>query len=331
MSRIPHIEYYPDNRPGIRRERRGTGFSYIAPDGTRIHDTSVRRRLSDLAVPPAWEDVWICPLDKGHLQATGRDTKARKQYRYHPDWSAFRARQKFAHLADFGEKLPELRRRILRDLRNADAGDQDFAVAAVIALIDRASLRVGTPDYARTNKTFGATTLRKRHLDLDPDKLSLNYQGKGGIRIKKSLHDKTLNRVLSRLDDLPGPELMSWVDDTGTPRSVTSGEVNAFLTGFLGNDALTAKTFRTWNGSVAALDAALSYDTPTIKAMTTAAAQRLSNTPAICRTSYIHPMVIDLHSASEKVRASLTKEAPDIRGLRRFEAQLLHLLNHEAT
>ncbi|WP_299784054.1 DNA topoisomerase IB [uncultured Marivita sp.] len=331
MSIIPHLEYYPDSRPGIRRERRGKGFSYIAPDGTRIRDQSMRRRLSDLAVPPAWEDVWICPLDKGHLQATGRDVKARKQYRYHPDWSAFRAQQKFAHLSDFGEKLPGLRRRILRDLRNADAGDQDFAVAAVIALIDRASLRVGTPDYARENRTFGATTLRKRHLNLDPDGLCLKYQGKGGVKIEKSLNDRTLNRVLSRLDDLPGPELMSWVDDDGTPRSVTSGEVNAFLTDYLENEALTAKTFRTWNGSVAALDAALSGDKPTIKAMTEAAADRLNNTPAICRSSYIHPAVIDLNGTSERARKALRDDAPNIRGLRRIEAQLLHLLGNTAT
>lgn len=326
MSTIPHLEYYPDSRPGIRRERRGTGFSYLAPDGTRIRDASMRQRLSDLAVPPAWEDVWICPLDKGHLQATGRDVKARKQYRYHPDWSAFRAQQKFAHLSEFGEKLPSLRRRILRDLRNAEAGDHDFAVAAVIALIDRASLRVGTPDYARENRTFGATTLRKRHLDLDPKGLCLTYRGKGGTQIEKALKDRTLNRVFSRLDDLPGPELMSWLDEEGTPRSVTSGEVNTFLTEHLGNDALTAKTFRTWNGSVAALNVALSEERPTIKAMSEAAAERLNNTPAICRSSYIHPAVIDLGTASENTRASLRANAPDVRGLRRIEGQLLHLL-----
>lgn len=330
MSIIPHLEYYPDSKPGIRRERRGTGFSYIAPDGTRIDSRAERRRLSGLAVPPAWEDVWICPLDKGHLQATGRDVKARKQYRYHPDWSTFRAQQKFAHLRDFGQKLPGLRRRILRDLRNADAGDQDYAIAAVIALIDRASLRVGTADYARENRTFGATTLRKRHLKIDPGGLELTYRGKGGVRIEKSLRDRTLNRVLSQLDDLPGPELMAWIDDAGEPRSVTSGDVNAFLTDFLENDALTAKTFRTWNGSVAALQAALSADEPTIKTMTEAASERLNNTPAICRSSYIHPAVIDLPTMSIAQRARLRSDAKDIRGLRRIEAQLLWLLEQEA-
>lgn len=329
MPTIPHLEYYPDSRPGIRRERRGTGFSYIAPDGTRIDNSDERKRLSGLGVPPAWEDVWMCPLDKGHLQATGRDAKTRKQYRYHPDWSSFRAQQKFAHLRDFGQKLPSLRRRILRDLRRSEAGDHDYAIAAVIALIDRASLRVGTADYTRDNQTFGATTLRKRHLRLDQEGLVLTYQGKGGKRIRKSLKDRTLNRVLSRLDDLPGPELMAWTDDTGAARSVTSGDVNTFLTGFFENDALTAKTFRTWNGSVAGLETALSDDAVTIKAMTEAASHRLNNTPAICRSSYIHPAVIDLHDDTSGRRDRLHANIPDVRGLRRVEAQLLALLNED--
>ena len=272
MSIIPHLEYYPDTRPGIRRERRGRGFSYIAPDGTRIDDRSERKRLSSLGIPPAWERVWICPLSKGHLQATGRDVKARKQYRYHPEWSAFRAQKKFDDLKAFGDGLPGLRRRILRDLRNTDAGDKDFAIAAVLALMDRASLRVGTQDYARENGTFGATTLRGRHMRLENGTLNLSYQGKGGFKIEKSLKDRTLNRVLSRLDDLPGPNLMSWQDNDGTARAITSGEINGFLTDYFGNDMLTAKTFRTWSGSVAALDVAMITDKPTIQAMSEAAA-----------------------------------------------------------
>ena len=330
MPNLPDLEYYPDSRPGIRRERRGRGFSYVAPDGTRISDTTLRQRLTDLAVPPAWEDVWICPLDKGHLQATGRDVKYRKQYRYHPDWSAFRAQLKFKHLATFGEKLPSLRRRILRDLRTNTAGDHDFAIAAVVALIDRASLRVGTPDYARDNSTFGATTLRGRHLNIEDGMLTLRYKGKGGTAIEKALRDKTLNRVFSRLDDLPGPELMSWVDENGTARAVTSGEVNAFLTTYLEDEALTAKTFRTWNGSVAALETAFSSDRPTIKAMSEAAAERLNNTPTISRTSYIHPAVIDLHKIDPQDRDRMAKHAPDVTGLRRAEAQLLHLLREHS-
>ncbi|WP_072775896.1 DNA topoisomerase IB [Marivita hallyeonensis] len=331
MSIAPQLEYYPDSRPGITRKRHGKGFTYIAPDGTRIDNRSERERLSGLGVPPAWEDVWMCPLDKGHLQATGRDVKARKQYRYHPDWSSFRSERKFAHLVRFGEKLPGLRRRILRDLRNAEAGDHEFAIAAVLALIDRASLRVGTSDYARDNKTFGATTLRSRHVSLGKGALELNYRGKGGAKVHKSLRDQTLNRVLSRLDDLPGPELMSWIDDNDNIRTVTSGEVNDFLTTYLDDGALTAKTFRTWNGSVEALSVALNSEAPTIKAMSEAAAERLSNTPAIARSSYIHPAVIALSESDAKYRAELRKAAEDQDGLRRAEAELLHLLRAEAS
>ncbi|MCR9107676.1 DNA topoisomerase IB [Marivita sp. XM-24bin2] len=326
MSIAAHLEYYPDNRPGIRRERRGRGFSYIAPDGTRIDQKGERARLNALAVPPAWEQVWMSPLKNGHLQATGRDVKTRKQYRYHPEWNAFRSKRKFAHLSAFGKKLPSLRRRILRDLRNAEAGDRTFVIAAVLALIDRASLRVGAPDYTQENQTYGATTLRKRHLSLENQALRLFYTGKGGAKIEKTLSDRTLNRVLSRLDDLPGPELMTWVDEDGAARAVTSGEVNGFLTNYLEDTTLTAKTFRTWNGSVAAMDVAMRAEKPTIKSMTEAAAQRLANTPAICRSSYVHPAVIDLHSVSNATRRALGDTAPEIAGLRRSEAQLLHLL-----
>ncbi|MCL3882034.1 DNA topoisomerase IB [Marivita sp. GX14005] len=327
MSDAPDLIYYPDDRPGIRRQRRGRGFSYLAPDGTRIADRTERKRITALAVPPAWEDVWICPLPAGHLQATGRDARTRKQYRYHPDWTAFRAARKYDHLADFGEALPRLRRRILSDLRDNDAGDRAFAIAAVLALIDRAGLRIGTQDYARENKTYGATTLRSRHLDLSGDRLRLRYRGKGGQMVTKTLKDQTLNRVLTRLDDLPGPELIGWIDEDGAARSVTSDQINGFLTDYLDNSALTAKTFRTWNGSVAALDAALAGDKPTIKSLSEAAAERLHNTPSIARSSYIHPKVIDLVDLSARERERLVGAAEDRTGLRRREAQLLHLLS----
>ncbi|WP_425071886.1 DNA topoisomerase IB [Sagittula sp. S175] len=315
----PSLTYYPDSRPGIRRERRGRGFSYIAPDGTRIDAAKERRRIEALAVPPAYEDVWICPLPKGHLQATGRDARERKQYRYHPDWRAWRDAQKYDQLAAFGDCLPGLRRRIRSVLRQSEAGDHDFAVAAILALLDRASLRVGHADYARENKTFGATTLRRRHLRLDGDALRLTFRGKGNKLIRKELGDATLNRVLTRLGDLPGPQLVSWLDGD-TPRAVTSDEVNAWLADSAG-DGVTAKTFRTWNGSVAALEAALRAEKPTIKGMAEAASERLHNTPTIARNSYIHPQVIAL-----ALTPVALADAPSVRGLRRAEAQLLHLL-----
>ncbi|MHA6346176.1 DNA topoisomerase IB [Roseivivax sp. CAU 1761] len=326
MSLAADLIYYPDDRPGIRRRRRGRGWSYTAPDGTSIDDRRERRRLDALAVPPAYRDVWMCPEPQGHLQATGRDARARKQYRYHPDWTEFRARAKYDQLAAFGAALPGLRRRISRDLREGEVGDHDFALAAVLALIDRAGLRVGNSDYARENRTYGATTLRRQHLDLREDRLRLAYRGKGGIRVRKALRDRTLLRILSQLDDLAGPTLVSWCDADGTKRCVTSGEVNRRLAEITGGAAFTAKTFRTWTGSVAALECALAEESPTVKALSEAAAERLCNTPAIARKSYIHPEVIALTETAAEERAALARAAPDWRGLRRAEAALLHLL-----
>ncbi|QRF67644.1 DNA topoisomerase IB [Ponticoccus alexandrii] len=329
MNAAPRLTFYPDSRPGIRRERRGRGFSYIAPDGTRIDAAAERARIAALAVPPAYENVWICPRDDGHLQATGRDTRARKQYRYHPDWRAFREAQKYDQLACFGAALPALRRHIRRTLRQAEPGDQAFAIAAILALIDRASLRVGSPGYAKENRTFGATTLRHRHLTLDGDEIKLTYRAKGGLLVRKTLKDASLNRTLARLDDLPGPELASWIDEGGTARAVTAGEVNAFLAAQTGTEGLTAKSFRTWNGSAAALEIAVKEENLTIKAMTEAAAERLANTPAIARKSYIHPEVIALTETPWDDRRALL-QAPAERGLRKAEAALLRLLEHGA-
>ncbi|SLN58726.1 Eukaryotic DNA topoisomerase I, catalytic core [Roseivivax jejudonensis] len=326
MPTTPDLLYYPDSRPGIRRRRRGRGWSYIAPDGTTIDDRAERRRLNALAVPPAYEDVWLCPEPLGHLQATGRDARRRKQYRYHPDWTAFRAKAKFDHLADFGRALPGLRRRVLDTLREGRAGDHAFAIAAVLALLDRADLRVGNSDYTRENKTFGATTLRPRHLRLDGGTLRLDFPGKGGTQVQKRLRDRTLERTLSRLDDLPGPTLVSWIDEDGAPRAVTSDEVNAFLSGQIGADGVTAKTFRTWTGSVVALETALAQEKPTIKALAEAASTRLCNTPTIARNSYIHPDVVALTEESPSARAALARDAREVHGLRQAEAVLLHLI-----
>ena len=326
MPPPPDLVYYPDSRPGIRRQRRGRGFSYIAADGTRIDAKAERSRIEALAVPPAYEDVWISPEPLGHLQATGRDARARKQYRYHPDWRAFRDAEKYDRLADFGEHLPALRRRILRDLRAAEAGDEGFAIAAILALIDRASLRVGHPDYVRDNRSYGATTLRRRHVTLDGDRVALRFTAKGGDKVRRVLRDATLERTLARLGDLPGPELVSWTDADGAARAVTSGMVNAFLADFTGDASLTAKTFRTWNGSAAAMEAACRPGPLTIRAMAEAASDRLHNTPAIARSAYIHPKVIALAELAEEDRIALLDTAPDRRGLRRAEARLLHLL-----
>ncbi len=325
MSQPSALIYVSDDQPGIRRQKRGRGWSYVAPDGTRIADKAQRFRINALAIPPAYEDVWICPNSNGHLQATGRDARRRKQYRYHAEWSAYRARKKFDDLAKFGEALPRIRRAIRADL-NLDAGDQAFAIAAVLTLMDRLSLRIGTSEYAKENKTFGATTLRSRHLNLTDAGLEFNFAAKGGKKVRKLLRDSRLHKIFDRLDDLPGATLISWMDGD-TPRSVTSDQVNARLDDLTQGAGFTAKTFRTWNGSVAALDVAMSDDAVTIKEMSEAASERLHNTPTIARTSYIHPDIIALAGTSSTDRQSLTKNLPEITELRIPERALLSLLN----
>ncbi|QJF52928.1 DNA topoisomerase IB [Roseobacter ponti] len=319
------LTYSPDTGPGIRRRRYGRGFGYVAPDGSAISDKAERARLNALGIPPAWEDVWISPEPDGHLQATGRDARGRKQYRYHPDWTAWRDRAKYDRLADFGEMLPRIRRRILSDLKE-DTGDRVCAVASVLALIDRLSMRVGHPAYSRENNSFGATTLRRRHLELDGDTMILRYRAKGGKKVVRRVRDSTLNRTLTRHGDLPGPALVSWLSDEGEAHRVTSDEVNATIAEITGDSRMTARTFRTWNGSAAALEAALSLEKPTIRAMSDAAAERLHNTHTIARNSYIHPDVIALTDAASDLRERLAHEAPEKTGLRRAEEQLLHLL-----
>lgn len=284
--------YYPDTRPGISRQRRGRGFTYTAPDGTRIDCSEERARIKALAVPPAYERVWICPRHDGHLQATGRDARARKQYRYHPDWTQQRALTKYEGLAEFGSTLPRLRRWIASRLKG-DAGDPDTAVAAALALIDRASLRVGHPDYTAGNGSYAATTLRNRHVAFDGTKVLLNYTAKGGKKVRKTIQSRQLQRVLQQSADLPGHELISWQDDRGDAHAVRSEQIQKVLADLCGDD-VSAKTLRTWNGSHAAFVVALNEEKLTINAMARAAADRLHNTPTIARSSYIHPKVIDL-------------------------------------
>nr|WP_221229218.1 DNA topoisomerase IB [Rubricella aquisinus] len=319
--------YYPDTRPGITRRRAGRGWSYTAPDGTRIDAETERARLNALAVPPAYEDVWLCPEPLGHLQATGRDARARKQYRYHPDWATYRARAKYDGLAAFGERLPALRRRIAEGLR-ADAGEERLALAAVLALLDRGALRLGHPDYTAENGSYGATTLRSDHLDVAEGRIALRYTAKGGRRVRKSLTGSRLARAFQKFDDLPGAELITWLDDAGRARMVRSDQVNALLAEVAG-DGTTAKTFRTWHGTLAAFITAHRADGPlTIKDMAEAAAARLHNTVSIARDSYIHPDVIALTDLPPEARiARLDTLRPTPRaGLRQGEAALRALL-----
>lgn len=319
MTRPGGLRYYPDSRPGIRRERRGRGFSYIAPDGTRLAGRE-RARIEALAIPPAYEKVWIAPFPDAHLLATGYDARGRKQYRYHPLWSEAQAETKFASLVAFGAALPAIRRRVRRDLA-LEPGEERFALAAAVALIDRLSLRVGGALYARENGSYGALTLKRRHVRFRDGNIHLSFKAKGGTRVRRQLADSTLMRALERICDLPGAELLSWTDDDGEAHGVGSTALNAYLCEAGGEDGFSAKTFRTWAGTVAAFAVATESDKPTIRDMAAAAAARLHNTPAIARKSYIHPDVIALAN----VRADLPPPAP-IAGLTIVERRLLAYL-----
>jgi DNA topoisomerase-1 len=317
----PDLVYYPDDRPGISRRRAGRGWSYRGPDGTRIDDREERARIEALAVPPAYADVWISPRRRGHLQATGYDARTRKQYRYHSDWAAWRAATKFDGLAAFGAALPRLRRRVA-DALHGEAGARDFAIAAILRLIDRTSIRIGSEAYRAENGTEGATTLRRGNLTLGCDGVRLDWTAKGGQRVRRRLSDRTLARALHGLADLPGAPVFEWTD--GAERNqVQAEQVNAWLQEAAGLDHATAKTFRTWNGSVAALGAARAAGPGvTVKAMSEAAAEVLHNSPAIARASYVHPEVIALASGWREVAVP---DAPA--GLRRDERALLALLD----
>ncbi|TCL68318.1 DNA topoisomerase IB [Rhizobium sp. BK251] len=325
--------YVSDTEPGIRRHRKGKGFCYSMPDGTLLGDPEERRRIASLGLPPAYRDVWICLHENGHLQATGFDARGRKQYRYHRDWQVLRSVAKFDQLAEFGDALPKIRRTVLRHL---DTGTEDIngILAALTTLLDEAHLRVGNQAYVKENGTYGATTLLKRHLKLVDGRIELKFRAKGGKRVQRSLKHPRLQKILEEIADLPGRQLFVWKDEAGALRPIDSGRLNAYLAEISGV-AISAKTFRTWAGSLAAFGAARNAVAagrqPTVKEMSEAASGTLCNTPAICRSSYIHPAIIAL---AEKDIADTARdmELPggQSRGLRADEARLLDFLTRQA-
>lgn len=317
--------YYPDSNPGITRRRRGRGFSYTAPDGTAIACRAERARLAALAIPPAYDDVWIAPMPNAHLLATGRDARRRKQYRYHPDWAEARAQTKFDRLADVGRALPALRRWITRALAG-DIGSQDTAIAAALALIDRAALRPGDPVYTASNGSHGALTLEGRHLTRDGARITLNYTAKGGKEVTKSLTGARLARVLHRCADLPGSRLFDVPGPNG-PVPLRSDHIQEVLTD-LGGDAITPKSLRTWAGTLAAFDCARASapTLPTIASLADAAAARLHNTATVARNSYIHPDVIATAEDADALHRAARASDDGPSELRQGEAALLRYL-----
>ena len=313
------LHYVTDDHPGIRRVRRGRGFGYLKADGSPV-DAGHREWIRSLAIPPAWTDVWICPDRRGHLQATGRDARRRKQYRYHPGFRATRDETKFERLLAFGRALPGIRRRVARDLRRRGL-PRAKVVAAVVALLDRTLLRVGNEEYARQNRSFGLTTLRNRHANVDRGEVRFRFRGKSGKVQEASVNDRRLARIVERLQDLPGQELFQYLDDDGEPRSIGSEDVNDYLREASGDD-FTAKDFRTWAGTMLAAwalrdtqdgDAPAGRRRPTRRHVARAiasVAERLGNTPAVSRNAYVHPEVIGAYLEGEVVRDTASDGAP---------------------
>ncbi len=323
------LVYVSDTEPGIRRRRKGKGFSYQLPDGATLTDELQRARIHALGLPPAYENVWICIYENGHLQATGFDARGRKQYRYHKDWQSFRSAGKFHQLIEFGRALPKIRRTVLRHL-DTGAEDIDGVLAALTTLLDEAHLRVGNQAYVKENGTYGATTLLKRHLKIVDGRIELKFRAKGGKRVQRSLKHPRLQKILEEIADLPGRQLFVWKDETGALKPIDSGRLNAYLADISGI-AISAKTFRTWAGSLAAFGAArqaiFEGRRPTVKEMSEAAAEALHNTPAISRSSYIHPSIIALAVSDETLDEN---DAEPLRGLRAEENRMLDFLTHYA-
>lgn len=300
MSRLRHST---DAEPGIARERAGRGFRYRDARGRLVRDAAQLQRIRSLAVPPAYRQVWICADADGHLQATGRDARGRKQYRYHPQWRRQRDDQKFERVLAFAEVLPKLRRRVRRDLR-VPGLPRDKVLATVVALLDLTQARVGNAEYARDNRSYGLTTLRDRHAKFIRDgRLRLSFAGKGGVPHELIVDDRRLARIVRRCQQLPGQTLFQYLDDDGERHHIDSGQLNQYLQDATG-DAFTAKDFRTWAatmratmllGGVAMPDAHhLRAGTTQINKVIRAVADELRNTPAICRKSYINPLVFEI-------------------------------------
>ncbi len=319
--------YVNDDMPGISRRKRGKGFQYLAPDGTSVDDKNQIERINTLAVPPAYQDVWICMKPNGHLQATGHDERQRKQYRYHEQWQVYRSQLKFDHLVAFAETLPRIRRCVTRNLREPEL-DKDFATAALVRLIDKGHLRVGSREDNITG-AVGATSLKHKNIKLKGGKIKLDYIAKGGKRVRQQLSDRKLLHTLEQIDNLPGKRLFQYRGHDDNIYPLDSGDVNEWLKTASGDTAISAKTFRTWAGTLAAFEAAQSDDKVTIKSMCEAAASALRNTPAICRGSYVHPVVIDLAELEPKERLKISaKTIKTISGLTNAETQLLNFLQH---
>lgn len=335
------LVYVTDDNAGISRHRHGERFRYRDTKGRPVTDERTLARIKALAIPPAYTDVWICPTANGHIQATGRDAKGRKQYRYHPKFREVRDSTKFEHMLDFARKLPALRERIDADLARRGM-PREKVLAAVVRLLESTMIRVGNADYAKQNKSYGLTTLKDRHVKIDGLDIRFDFKGKSGKQWRLKLKDRRIAKIVKASQDLPGQHLFQYIGDDGERCEVTSGDVNAYLREISGTD-ITAKDFRTWSGTVLAALALSEFEAVdsnaaakrNVRAAIEKVAARLGNTPTVCRKCYIHPEIFESYlndalvlSAREEIDEELRQ---DISKLRPEEALVLAFLHRRLT
>jgi DNA topoisomerase-1 len=335
------LVYVSDEEPGIRRRRSGKGFSFRNPDGTAVKDKETLDRIKSLAIPPAYTDVWICADPKGHIQATGRDDKGRKQYRYHPRWREVRDSTKYERMLDFGKALPAIRERIAADM-NKRGLPREKVLATVVHLLENTLIRVGNATYSKENKSFGLTTLQDRHVQVDGGKMRFQFKGKSGKIWNLQVKDRRIARIVKSCQDVPGQHLFQYLDDDGERHGVTSQDVNDYLREISGQD-FSAKDFRTWAGTVLAAIALTEFESFDTKAAAKRnlreaierVSSRLGNTPAICRKCYIHPQVLDCYLEGDLVNQLKDQIEEDLRteldALKPEEAAVMAFLHRRLT
>ena len=327
------LQYVSDDRAGYTRKAKRGNFDYLDTEGERIRDEQRLLRIKRLAIPPAWTNVWICPSSTGHIQATGRDARRRKQYRYHERWREIRDENKFDRLADFAKALPKIRRRIARDMKLPGL-PREKVLATVIRLLERTFIRVGNEEYARENKSFGLTTIKNRHVKVKGAHLRFRFRGKSGRQHEVDVTDRRIAKIVSKCQDLPGQDLFQYVEEDGQVRDVTSQNVNDYLRGITGAD-FTAKDFRTWAGTLLAalaLNVQGKFETnkqakANVKTAICAVAELLGNTPAICRKCYVHPGIVETYLSGKQVAGLADAiKTPDNINVRAVERAVLKFL-----
>jgi DNA topoisomerase-1 len=324
-----------DSSPGIRRRRSGTGFSYTDAQGRTVRDRVTLQRIRKLAIPPAYTDVWICPDSRGHIQATGRDARGRKQYRYHPKWRQVRDETKFGRMAAFSEALPRIRKQVEVDLSSPGL-TRDKVLATIVRLLECSCIRVGNEEYARNNDSFGLTTLKDDHVEISGSRIRFEFRGKSGKAHTVDVSDRRLARIVVHCQAIPGEELFQYLDETGARQTVGSGDVNDYIRRVAGSD-FTAKDFRTWAGTILAVEAltdagAFSSEREGKSKMLAAidrVAEQLNNTRAVCRKYYVHPAVLESYlvgSLAEELTPSATRNGKAVGTLSVAETAVLGLI-----